>query len=79
MDLGALGEVPAAMFIESAVDMLKEADPRTMQDQRKELHVAVGDKSEDFIQGYELGLQTARVCVMLTPSRGTKEGQVNES
>lgn len=65
-----LNEVPAAMFIESAIDMLKTVETPMLLDQRKELHVAVGDRAtKEFADGYELGLQTARVCLMLTPGR----------
>jgi hypothetical protein len=64
--------IPAAAFIEEAADVLKrlhatEAD--ALLDQRKELHVAnVGPDTEDFRQGYELGLQTARVILAQTPA-----------
>jgi hypothetical protein len=62
-------QIPAAMFIESAaeeLDGMRERHDMNLKAQRKELHVAVGDQSEDFNRGYELGLQTARV--MLTMS-----------
>lgn len=58
--------VPAAMFIESAIDMLKDntvpVDVRA--DQAKELTFATGDHDPQFIAGYELGLQVARVLLM---------------
>jgi hypothetical protein len=62
-------QIPAAMFIESAaeeLDGMRERHDVTLKAQRKELHVAVGDQPDEFIRGYELGLQTARV--MLTMS-----------
>jgi hypothetical protein len=55
--------IPAAMFIESAVDDLKRVDSRWLADQLKELHEAVGDKPQDFQDGYQLGVQTARGMV----------------
>ena len=58
--------VPAAMNIESAIDMLKQWPEKLMwvlPDQLKELHSAVGEKSEDFQQGYQLGIQTARAII----------------
>lgn len=57
---------PAAMFIEAAVDSLKELKTSgnwIIAAQRKELHEAMGDQSPDFQAGYELGLQTARVLL----------------
>lgn len=64
--------VPAAMFIEAAVDSLKDAKMAMLVDQRKELHEAIGEVSIAYQQGYELGLQTARVCLALEPPT-TKE------
>lgn len=58
-------QVPAAMFIESAKEMVDKLDPAVRADQRKELHVAVGHKSDDFAAGYELGLQTGRVVLAM--------------
>lgn len=62
-------QIPAAMFIEEAVDMLREGiGASVVADQRKELHVAVGDRAtEEFAQGYELGLQTARCLLIQSP------------
>lgn len=53
--------IPNAEMIEAANDQLSKIDAAHMQQQRAELHSAVGDASQDFILGYELGLQTARV------------------
>lgn len=67
MQVKALAEVPAAMIIEMAVDSLKDAEVPMLQDQRKELHEAIGEVSLEYQQGYELGLQTARIIVQLAP------------
>lgn len=57
---------PAAMFIESAIDMLKDGSvPATVRaGQTKELTFATGNHDPQFIAGYELGLQTARVFLL---------------
>lgn len=55
--------VPAAMNIETAIDSMKHLPEWMRVDQRKELYSALGEKSEDFQQGYELGLATARVIL----------------
>ena len=55
--------IPAAMQIESAIDTLKTVETDYLADQLKELHSAVGDKSDDFQAGYQLGLETARVMI----------------
>jgi len=58
--------VPAAMNIESAVDMLKRFPKErawVLPDQLKELRSAVGEKSQDFQDGYQLGIQTARAII----------------
>jgi hypothetical protein len=60
-------QIPAAEFIEAAQDMLPELDPSVRKDQRRELHVAIGEEPEDFVRGYELGIQTARVLLMANP------------
>lgn len=64
--------IPAAMFIEEAVDQLKairaSGTTAALNDQRKELEEATGDYAgSEFSQGYELGLQTARVILMQSP------------
>ena len=56
-------QIPPAIAIETARDELTELEPRVRLGQRKELHVAVGEESEDFVRGYELGLQTQRVML----------------
>ncbi len=67
MHVPSLDAVPPAMVIESAQDMLRTLPGKQRADQRHELHVAVGETTEQFRAGYELGLQTARVTVLLTP------------
>jgi hypothetical protein len=58
--------IPAAMFIESAQDMLKDGsvpdDVRAAQ--LKEFTFAAPSASADMQKGYELGLQVARVLLM---------------
>ena len=59
--------VPAAMNIESAVDMLPKVPEWVRFDQIKELNCAMGaapPPSLDFQKGYELGIQTARAILM---------------
>lgn len=67
--------VPAAMQIESAVDMLKDVRADVKTSQRLELLTAIGADTasrlgvtypvlKDFLDGYELGLQTARVMML---------------
>ena len=62
-------QIPAAMFIEEAQDMLETELPIEQRlAQQKELHVAVGDlATEEFSKGYHLGLETARVILMQSP------------
>jgi hypothetical protein len=65
--------VPAAMMIEAAIDQLQSptafsAEAWVLPDQRKELHSAVPNASEDFKSGYELGVQTARVLLSGLPA-----------
>ena len=62
--------VPADSQIESAVDSLKQLTqdrPSLVAAQSQELHEALGAQSEDFIKGYNLGLQTARVILATSP------------
>ena len=67
--------VPAAMNIETAVDMLNDVPSAVLNDQTKELASAMGADacerlglkfplSDEAIVGYRLGLQTARAVVM---------------
>lgn len=70
---GAVMIVPAAMFIEMAVDQLKSSatfagQEWVREDQQKELFSAVPNISDDFKAGYELGLQTARVLLSGMPA-----------
>lgn len=61
-------QVPAAMFIESAVDTLGKGLPAAqVMDQWKELEEAVGPCSQDKKDGYTLGLQVARVILRENP------------
>lgn len=67
--------VPAAMNVETAVDMLREVPAAVINDQTKEFAAAMGADacasmglkfplSDEAIVGYKLGLQTARAVVM---------------
>jgi hypothetical protein len=62
--------VPAAMFIEVAIDMLKSLSPQQLADQRKEFCEATQgtETSEDLQHGYEIGLQTMRYLLATNPS-----------
>lgn len=62
--------IPAAMFIESAIDSLKDGSvPQSHLDaQLKEFRFALGSPSEDMQRGYQLGLQTARVLLQGMPA-----------
>lgn len=54
--------IPDSDNIRAAVDELKaEINGHWQEDQSKELHEAMGERSDDFKAGYQLGLQTARV------------------
>lgn len=55
--------VPAAGFIEIAYDQVKTLPHETRDGQKKELRSALGDVSDGFESGYELGLQVARVII----------------
>ncbi len=67
---------PGVMFIESAIDSLKNADPAMLVSQAKELH-SLGDVraqetgasgiTNDFQAGYKLGLETARMILRGSP------------
>lgn len=56
-------QVPAAGFIELAKDELDTVPPDQLADQERELHEAVGGTSVTFVNGYQLGLQVARVML----------------
>jgi hypothetical protein len=59
---------PAAMFIESAADSLKTADPMMLQAQTKELETfGYTSDWESLVDGYNLGLQTARMILAGSP------------
>jgi hypothetical protein len=64
---------PAVMFIESAIDMLKDVPEFIANSQVNELkslgdararRVGASGVTDDFTAGYVLGLQTARVIIM---------------
>lgn len=63
-------QYPAAMFIESAIDMLKDgAVPEGGRAiQIKEYQCATGNQSPECAAAYELGLQTARVMLAGSPA-----------
>jgi hypothetical protein len=54
---------PNAETIEGAKDSIGSVPDFIRSSQRKELHEAVGDQSDDFVSGYELGLAVARRMV----------------
>lgn len=61
--MSRIGAVPAAMMIESAIDMA--FDDGSNREALKELGEGnTGETSADFKQGYLLGLRTARVMIL---------------
>ena len=61
------------MMIESAQDSLRGVrTPAQLEDQAKELYCAVGDKSPDFVAGYQLGVETARVMITVSAEVNVK-------
>jgi len=67
-------QVPAAMFVESALDGMKSVPLKVLADQVQELRTAMGQAtcdrlnvsyplSPDFVSAYNLGLQVARVMI----------------
>ena len=73
--------IPAVMFIESAADSLKSADPKMLESQAAELQsfgpgraqkLGATTLSEDFQIGYTLGLQTARMMLAGNPQLAMK-------
>lgn len=65
-------QVPSAEFIEAARDRVPKLSEFTYTDQVKELTEALGYVTEDFKQGYTLGLETARVIIATSPAVITK-------
>ena len=61
--------IPAAMFIESATDMIKDGSVPNdvIEKQTKELKFALGIDDASFEKGYNLGLQVARVLLLGNP------------
>lgn len=55
--------VPPAGLIEAARDALGRLSEGQKADQRRELVFALAGPSEEFIAGYQLGLQTMRVMI----------------
>lgn len=66
--------IPAAMNIETGFDALAYVEKRWLDDQEKELRAGVGASSaeklgvayplsREFVQGYQLGIETARAIV----------------
>ena len=59
--------IPAAGFIEIASDQLAKCEggelAAAVADQQRELQEAKGTVSQEFSEGYALGLQTARVIL----------------
>jgi hypothetical protein len=53
-------QAPSAGMIEAARDQVKTA---MLVQQEKELRSALGTVSGDFVAGYQLGLQTARMVI----------------
>lgn len=64
--------IPNAENIEVAADTLGTVEEWITEDQAKELHTAIGEEmakklgvsfplSDDFEEGYQLGIQTARL------------------
>ena len=62
-------QIPEAGIIEAAVDALKGVPQDKLDRQLKEMHNAIGDQGSDynyargFDNGYNLGLQTARLML----------------
>jgi len=62
---------PNAEQIEAAAEQIKQGkiSDFILESQRKELNAAIPkDVSHDLSSGYELGLQTARVVLSLSPA-----------
>jgi hypothetical protein len=55
--------IPAAQFIETAVQTQAAEDPKVTAAKTHELHEARGEKDPQFIAGYLLGIQTAAVLL----------------
>jgi hypothetical protein len=68
-------EVPAAGFIEQAVEVLKQKSQDQIRDELQELRMVspvpaslIGGKTTDFEAGYQLGLTVIRVLIMENPT-----------
>jgi hypothetical protein len=64
---------PSAMIIEAAADSLKDEDflqehDTILKEQAAAVRSAFPNKSEDFYDGYALGLMTARVLLRGMPN-----------
>lgn len=69
-------QVPAVAFIEMAADHLTQVPKGIVEDQRRELRefgngrareIGATGLTEDFVRGYELGLETARMLLLCAP------------
>jgi len=56
-------QIPPAGLIEAAADQIDHLPIEQRSKQGRELIVATGHDSLDFIAGYELGLETSRVMI----------------
>jgi hypothetical protein len=56
-------QAPPAGMIEAARDQVWKTGTATLEQQERELRSALGTVSEDFVSGYNLGLQTARMVI----------------
>src|SRR5258708_4173018 len=64
---------PSAMFVEAAVDTLKNPDYQKqhaamLMEQDKQVRSALPGRDEGFYSGYALGMMTARVLLMGMPN-----------
>ena len=64
--------VPSAEFIESANDDLKKVDAAVLADQQRELYEATGKEDANLVEGYNLGLQVARLMIQANPELAIK-------
>lgn len=64
--------VPSAEFIESASDDLKKVDAAVLADQQRELYEATGKEDANLVEGYNLGLQVARLMIQVNPELAIK-------
>lgn len=65
-------QIPAAGFIEIAQDQLRKLPLEHIQSQEKEFVEAIAHSTPDMVEGYQLGLQTARVLLETSPLLAVK-------